>query len=67
MLLVVRVWWTFAGYLRSAGRGVLLVTSQRVAWLSDAGASFALSYLNIVLHALSSDPRASAHVAISCM
>ncbi|KAL8435813.1 hypothetical protein ACSSS7_002190 [Eimeria intestinalis] len=40
---------------KDAGRGVLFVTSQRVAWLSESGPSFALSYLSIVLHALSSE------------
>ncbi|KAL8449053.1 hypothetical protein Emed_003405 [Eimeria media] len=40
---------------KDAGRGVLYVTSQRVAWLSANNPSFALSYLSIVLHALSSE------------
>ncbi|KAL8448230.1 hypothetical protein Emag_003998 [Eimeria magna] len=40
---------------KDAGRGVLFVTSQRVAWLSASNPSFALSYLSIVLHALSSE------------
>ncbi|KAL8275950.1 hypothetical protein Esti_000066 [Eimeria stiedai] len=40
---------------QSAGRGVLFVTSERVAWLSESGPSFALNYLSIVLHGLSSE------------
>ncbi|KAL8427616.1 hypothetical protein Efla_005791 [Eimeria flavescens] len=51
---------------KDAGRGVLFVTSQRVAWLSADGFSFALSYLSIVLHALSTDPQASARPCLYC-
>lgn len=51
---------------KDAGRGVLFVTSQRVAWLSDTGASFSLSYLSIVLHALSNDPQTCDRPCLYC-
>ncbi|OEH77264.1 hypothetical protein cyc_01350 [Cyclospora cayetanensis] len=51
---------------KDAGRGVLLVTSQRIAWLSQVGASFTLSYLSIVLHALSTDPRTCERPCLYC-
>lgn len=51
---------------KDAGRGELFITSQRVAWLSDVGASFALNYVSIVLHALSTDPQACDRPCLYC-
>ncbi|CDJ51311.1 chloride channel, nucleotide-sensitive, 1A, putative [Eimeria brunetti] len=51
---------------KDSGRGELFVTSQRVAWLSDNGPSFALAYVSIVLHALSTDPQACDRPCLYC-
>ncbi|CDJ45329.1 chloride channel, nucleotide-sensitive, 1A, putative [Eimeria tenella] len=49
-----------------AGCGELFVTSQRVAWLADNATSFALNYISIVLHALSTDPQACDRPCLYC-
>ncbi|CDI81350.1 chloride channel, nucleotide-sensitive, 1A, putative [Eimeria praecox] len=49
---------------KDSGCGELFVTSQRVVWLSGTGPSFALNYVNIVLHALSTDPRVATSESI---